>query len=271
MYSPQGQILLPGQLGPSNQPQPQEPGPSAALLGQAWRINFKHFGIFLLLAFIDFAVSSMAGDVERNLGTIFGIPIDPDKFTNAQWMLSRGFNILTTGVFSVPFEVAVYSVCFRLLAGAINPLEGLGEFVRFFPRALQFGVTVELIRTALQLIIRLVAPPDEVFFDIALMFLVDVPLMLAVAAMVRYDWSAWDAMRYSWQRVGRGLPRFVLYFLGAGLMSLCGLLACIFGLILTMEIYNIAIALLFVPPMLAYPAGPAQPGVSPYPRYPGQP
>ena len=262
--------MYPQAVAPNPQPpRGPDPRPSAALLGDAWRLQFKNLGVFLPLALIELVVSSGLDNVEHTLGELFGIPIRYDDYSVAQWLIARAFDSVASCLFWVPFEAVTYSVCFAVLAGSPSPLDELRHFGKYYANALQFAFVVAVARTCSQFLIRLIAPPGEMFFHIFISLCIDLPLMLTIPAMVRFDMNFMDAMQYSWRRVNRDFFRFVGYYFGAGILSISGIVLCLIGMFLTSEIYNVALAMLFfVPPFAVAPyVGPG----SPYPRWPQGP
>lgn len=250
---------------------PKGPGPkpSFALLGQAWKINFKHLGVFLLLALIDYviygALSSSLEDFQHGLG----LPVRIEDYNDLQWLIWQLTNIATKAFVTFPFNAVVYCICFRVFDQDPSPIDGVRSIGDYYWKACAVGLIVNFLMMAVDMILRLAARDLSLYLDLVANSFIEIPFMLVLPAIVRYDLSLGEAFRYSFRRINETPFGYMGYWMLAFLMSIVGIIGCGIGMILTSEIYPIAIALL-LPAVVVAPRTWASP-VSPYPRRPGIP
>ncbi len=220
-----------------------------ALLTYSFRYNFANLSIFAALSGVGI-LAFVATFFVTQIGVhLLGFHTSTKLMTMADIMVASALGAAMSAFIVLPISAGIYGVTFRLLDAAAEPIKGFAAMQkRYIP-----VVTFSLIVSAAMLLVRLITfqtmshAVGGLVFNIAFL-IVEAALMLAVPAIVRFGMSPVDALLYSMRRFGSAPIAYLGYSIAASLMGAFGLVGCGIGVICTLGIPVVAMALLLLEP-----------------------
>jgi hypothetical protein len=242
------------------EPQNQEPMPNVNSLADAWTIAFANLTVFLpitavmLLVLLLFVGGMVVWVIAQGMPT-------PEGYTLSQWLTLRGSTIGLTGLIVMPVTTGLYGVAFRVLQGVAPAGQGFNAAIKHYAPSLMFGLMTSTLATVIEFAFRGLSPTLGSIISSIVGMAITIPTMLAMPAVVKNDWPLGRALQYSIGRVLHAPIAYAGYYIGASIMGAIGVIGCGIGVIFTLPISFLAIALLF-------PGVQPAPHAGEYPRAP---
>lgn len=235
------------------------------MLRYAWDTVMARLGTFvglttiLVLGTLAWMVTYVAVAMMQGVNFLQPKPLGPTDLLVAQLV-----GALVGAVIVAPLTAGVYGVIFKILRHQPDPMSGLSAATKYFLPAAGLQLVIGMLTVASTVACQTAFGPlwsslPNLFISSIIGFFT----ILIVPTMVGLDLKLGDAVSVSMKRLMSNPFSYLGYFIAAECMSLLGLIACVFGIVLTAGILFVAMALL-VTGIVPVPME-GDPGA--YPRY----
>lgn len=225
----------------------QSTRPTAELLAFSWRFVLARLGLFAGFSALLIASIAAAGVAPAVVEHILGR--GSDHLSNGAWfagnLVSAGFWALIVG----PIWAGITGIVFRLLDNDPEAIKGFSVLQSRYSSIVAVSLLCSVPPLLVGYVLRVMLP-DVLAGGLTgvVTLIVDAAFVLALPAVVRFGVGPADAIAYSVRRFASKPIMFLGYYLGAVVLSLSGLLACGFGVLITLGVLFVAPALLMLEP-----------------------
>ena len=253
--------------------------PSVSMLQYAWNVAMSRLGTFVVLSVLALVATVATFGVSLIVASLLGVhtvghhghtgPIQVSVGTGGSqpgdpWSVQI-ISVLIQAFVIGPILAGIYGVIFQLLRWDPDYIKGFSAFSRRYLPVAGSQLIIGGITAGGNLLLSMILPETAAgittgLYGLALAF----STMLVIPAIVGLELGTVDAISYSLKRVFSKPIAYLAYFIGATILSVVGVVACGVGIVLTMAISNVAMALLITGIMPA----PAQGEQAGYPRGP---
>jgi hypothetical protein len=177
---------------------------------------------------------------------LFQFVYDPAKATDGQFLFYDGLSYFLLSSLAYPLWAGVYGVAFAILAKSPNPATGFKEaWKRFLPVAV-LGFFVDVAWLGIDFGLHKAHMSDEAaqFPSLLLYTIVTAPIMLSLPAIVGLRMGVIQSVAYSVKRFEEAPWVYFGYLLGALGIASIGILMCGVGVVFTLPVYAMAMAML---------------------------
>lgn len=224
--------------------EPMSAKPSRALLRAAFAFVVHNVRVFVPLAGTCLVVGIGISYALEPLLKMMGIVYDGAKATDQQFFTYEVIGNLATTLFIYPLWAGLYGVAFEIVREQPNPDKGFSvAWTKFVPVVI-LGLLTDAISIAIDFGLRKANLGDDLLYSLLLYSVVSAPLMLSLAAMVGTDMGMWQSIVYSFKRFEEHPFKYFSYYVAASLLAFAGVLACGFGILITLPIFPFAMVLL---------------------------
>ena len=220
--------------------------PSRVLLRQAFAIGLANANMLVPLSGISIIVLTCIITGFDPAMQAIGLHYDDAKATIPQFLLYDGLNNLALNILINPSWAGVYGVAFAILRKDPRPSRGFAAAWTTLLPVLLLGLITDIPSIAIDYGLRHTALGDESPVSLIIYAILSAPIMLSLAAIVGLRMGAFRSVAYSLRRFEENPWLYFGYYLGAISMACVGVVFCGFGVMVTLPIFVMAMAMLVV-------------------------
>ena len=240
------------------------PEPTVALLRFAWDTVMARLGFFVVLSAIAIVAGLFSLGIHLGAAYLLGINFLRPKGTIDELLTLQALSVAVGALIVAPVTAGYLGVVFKVLRHEPDEMKGFSAASRFFIPAASAHLALGAATIAINVLCRLAfGKLWSGFASIPFELFVSFAVMLVIPAIVGLEMSVLQAISYSLKRVMSRPFAYFGYYIACQFLAGLGAFACGLGLVLTLSVGPVALALLITGIVPVSMEG--DPGA--YPRY----